>query len=333
VALLLSAVLFSLGYALRHTLSCFLLSFVLAYLLDPVLSFLERHKVRRTYGLILLYSILAILILLFVTFFAPFLTRRWHALVNGLPGYLQKGKDMALSLRAQYQYGSEWSWIVENVTTMVDKLIVKAGDKLYVTASRMAFSLLNLVLAPILVFFMLFYKKEIQNGIVSWLPHSRQHQFMDLGHEINTSVGGYIRGQIMVSAIVAVLSAAALFYLDIDYPLFNGLFAGLASVLPFIGVIIATIPALFFAYVKFETGAALLKVIGAFSVIYFIEGYLIKPLVFKQSMNLNPLLTIIIVMAFGELMGFWGILLAIPIAAAAKIVLQHVRRGEFSGEA
>ena len=333
VALLLSAVLFSLGYALRHTLSCFLLSFVLAYLLDPVLSFLERHKVRRTYGLILLYSILTILTLLFVTFFAPFLTRRWHALVNGLPEYLQKGKAIALSLKAQYQYGSEWNWIVDNVTTMVDKLIVKAGDKLYVTASYMAFSLLNLVLAPILVFFMLFYKKEIKDGIIAWLPSSRQQQFMDLGHEINSSVGGYIRGQFMVSIIVAVLSAAALFYLGIDYPLFNGLFAGLASILPFIGVIIATIPALFFAYVKFESGAILLKVLGAFSVIYFIEGYVIKPLVFKQSMDLNPLLSIIVVMAFGEVMGFWGILLAIPIAAAVKILLQHVRRGELSGEA
>lgn len=332
MALLISAVVFSLGYALRHTVSCFLLAFVLAYLLDPILAWLERHKIRRPYGLVLLYSILTILTLLFVTFFVPFLTTRWQAFVYGLPGYLQKGKELVLSVRTRYEYGSEWAWILENVTSLADNLIVKAGDKLYVTAGRMAFTLLNLVLAPILVFFMLFYKEEIQEALISWLPVSRRRQFTELGREVNTSVGGYIRGQIMVSVIVAILSAAALFYLEIDYPLFNGLFAGLASVLPFIGVIIATIPALFFAYVKFQTGAALLKVIGAFSVIYFIEGYLIKPLVFKQAMNLNPLLTIIVVMAFGELMGFWGILLAIPIAAAGKIVLHHLKRGDFAGE-
>lgn len=333
VALLLSAVLFSIGYALRHTLSCFLLSFVLAYLLDPILSFLERHKIRRTYGLALLYLILAIFSLLFMTYFAPFLTKRWHSLIHGLPGYLQKGKELVLSLEVQYRYAPEWNWLLENALGLADKVIVKAGDKLYVTAGRLAFSLLNLVLAPILVFFMLFYKEEIQHGFMSWIPSSHRQHFIVLGQEINSSVGGYIRGQLMVSVVVAVLSAASLFYLDIDYPIFNGMFAGLASILPFIGVIIATIPALFFAYIKFETGAALLKVVAAFSVIYFVEGYLIKPLVFKQAMNLNPLLTIIIVMAFGEVMGFWGILLAIPIAAAVKIVLQHVKRGEFSGEA
>ena len=97
------------------------------------------------------------------------------------------------------------------------------------------------------------------------------------------------------------------------------------------GVIIATIPALFFAYVKFGSAAILVKVIVAFAAIYFLEGYLVKPLVFKRSMNLNPLLTIIMVMALGELFGFWGILLAIPVAAAAKIVSVSIERGDFSG--
>ncbi len=77
----------------------------------------------------------------------------------------------------------------------------------------------------------------------------------------------------------------------------------------------------------------LIKVLVAFALIYFLEGYLIKPLVFKKSMNLNPLVTIIVVMGFGELLGFWGILLAIPIAAAMKIISAHFRRGSFTSEA
>ena len=136
----------------------------------------------------------------------------------------------------------------------------------------------------------------------------------------------------IVSLIVAVLSTVALLYLHIDYPLLNGIFAGLASILPFIGVVLATIPPLFFAYVKFQSGMALLKVVGAFAVIYFLEGYLVKPVVFKKSMDLNPLVTIIVVMAFGELMGFWGILLAIPIAAAIKIATTQFRHGSFNHE-
>ena len=130
---------------------------------------------------------------------------------------------------------------------------------------------------------------------------------------------------------MATLATSALFYLNVDYSLLNGIFAGLASILPFIGVILATLPALFFAYVKFQSGIVILKVIAAFAVIYFLEGYVVKPLVFKGALNLNPLVTIISIMAFGELLGFWGILLGIPIAAAVKIFSYHLRRGDFNG--
>ena len=122
---------------------------------------------------------------------------------------------------------------------------------------------------------------------------------------------------------------AALFFLDVDNALLLGLFAGISSILPFIGVFLATIPPLFFAYIKFQSGLMLLKVAGVFALIYFLEGYLVKPLVFKEAMNLNPLMSIIVVMICGELMGFWGILLAIPLAAALKILSIHWRRGDF----
>ncbi|SNB48031.1 putative permease [Geobacter sp. DSM 9736] len=311
------------GYAVRHTVSCFLLSFVLAYLLDPLLVTLEKHGIKRSYGIALLYTALTIFSAFFVAVFVPLLTTSWYGLLNGLPGYLQKGKALALAWKAEQRYEAQLGWLFENATSFTDHLVAKFGGRIYAAAGTMAFNLLNMALAPILVFFMLYYKEEIKRSITLWLPPGQRKEFLGLGREINDSVGGYIRGQLIVSAIVAVLSAAALFFLDIDYAIFNGIFAGLASILPFIGVIIATIPALFFAYVKFQSGLVLLQVIAAFSLIYFIEGYVIKPLVFKKALDLNPLITIIFVMAFGEVMGFWGILLAIPIAAAIKIVLEH----------
>ena len=207
---------------------------------------------------------------------------------------------------------------------------ISAG--VYAAAANVVFNLFNLILSPILVFFMLHYKQNIIAEIIAWLPAGRSDTIRMVGREINASVGGYIRGQMVVSLIVAVLSTLALFYLGIDYPVLNGIFAGLASILPFIGVILATVPPLFFAYVKFQSGIILLKVIASFAVIYFLEGYVVKPLVFKESMDLNPLFTIIVVMAFGEVLGFWGILLAIPLAAAFKIMSAHLRHGDFVRE-
>lgn len=330
--LLVTAALFAAGHALRHTASCFLLSFVIAYLLDPFVVQLEKRKLSRVNGILVLYVVVSIFAVFFFSYFVPFVILRWQALIPSIPLYLQKAKGIGLELQGKIQpyYGAEeWSWAFDKAVEGLDKLFSTLGAGVYSAAANLVFNIFNLVLSPILVFFMLFYKLQIKKTLTSWLPKRNRAVLLEIGHDVNDSIGGYLRGQLIVSFIVAVLSSIALFFLDVDYALFNGLFAGLASILPFIGVIIATIPALFFAYIKFMNGIILVKVIVAFAAIYFLEGYLVKPLVFKRSMDLNPLLTIIMVMALGELFGFWGILLAIPVAAAAKIFSVAVERGDF----
>jgi len=336
VGIAIAAAVVALAYAVRHTVSCFLMAFVMAYLLDPLLVKLELRKCPRPVGIALLYLVLGILAAFSLIFLVPLLSTRWEALIRDLPRYVYQVKAIVADLKVRFTpayAAEEWSWLLDTLSGNLDSGLGSVGSGLYATASRLVFNLFNLVLAPILVFFMLYYKKAILDGIKIWLPSRHREEILTFGREVNASIGGYIRGQLIVSVIVAAMSAIALFFLDIDNALFLGIFAGLASILPFIGVILATIPPVFFAYLKFQTGLAVIKVISAFAVIYFLEGYLIKPLVFKESMDLNPLMTIIVVMAFGELMGFWGILLAIPIAAALKILSTHLRRGDFAREA
>jgi putative permease len=331
--LLVTAGVFAGGYAIKHTVSCFLLSFVIAYLLDPVMVYMEKHRIKRVYGIIILYAFLGVLLLFAVLFLLPFVVERWTAFLQSLPSYIQRTKELIAGQRTELlstEFFSESEWLLDAAFAKLNSFSGKLGSGVYSAASSLAFNLFNLILAPILVFFMLHYKNHIIEGVKVWLPVKHKEHILKIGVEINNSIGGYLKGQLIVSVIVAVFSTGALYILGIDYPFLNGLFAGAASVLPFIGVILATLPPLFFAYVKFQNGIIILKVIGAFALIYFLEGYLVKPLVFKESMNLNPLVTVIVVMAFGELMGFWGILLAIPIAAAIKILSIHWRRGDFS---
>jgi len=334
LALMAVAALVAGGYAIQHTASCFLSSFVIAYLLDPMVTRGEKAGLKRLTAIIILYGFLGLVSAFFLVYLVPLVTFGWESLLKNLPFYIQRVKEMIISQKGRLLESSpaadEMGWLLDTITGNVDKAAGKIGSGLYSAASQVAFNLLNLVLAPILVFFMLYYKHDIIEGIKVWIPSRQREYVLTFGREVNDSIGGYIRGQLIVSLIVAVLSTIALFYLDVDYALLNGIFAGLASILPFIGVILATLPPLFFAYVKFQSTVVLVKVIAVFAAIYFLEGYLIKPLVFKESMNLNPLMTIVVVMAFGEMMGFWGIILAIPIAAAIKIFMVHWRRGEFS---
>jgi putative permease len=330
--MLLLCLLAAAGYALQHTISCFLLSWIIAYLLDPLVVKIEARKISRAYALALLYIVLAVLSVFFLTFMLPKLTMSWDAFLRELPQYIQKIKQITMEWKARIpdRYGSEEiQWLLDKVSANVDTAAEKTGAVAYGFAGRIFFNLFNVFLSPILVFFMLYYKRTVIDTLASWIPEQRRTIVLGIGQEVNSSIGGYLRGQVIVSIIVAVLAALALFIISIPHPLFCGIFAGAASVLPFIGVIIAVFPALFFAWFQYQSMAILLKIIVAFGVIYFLEGYIVKPLVFKRSMNLNPLVTIIMVMALGELLGFWGILLALPIAAAMKITWGHIIAGDF----
>jgi putative permease len=331
-AILLLCLIAAAGYALQHTISCFLLSWVIAYLLDPLVMRIEKRTLRRTRALVLLYVILGILSIFFMAIMVPKLTMGWDSFVEDLPLYIQKIKQIALEwkIRLPDRYGSdEIQWLIDKVSNNIDSAAQKAGVMAYSFGSRIFFNIFNIVLSPILVFFMLYYKQTVIDTLKSWLPEERKAVIIDIGLEVNRSIGGYLRGQVIVSIIVALLSTVALLVLDIAHPIFCGIFAGAASVLPFIGVLIATLPALFFAWYQYQSIAILSQTGFAFALIYFLEGYIIKPLIFKESMNLNPLMTIVMVMALGELLGFWGIMLALPIAAAIKITWGHYLRGDF----
>lgn len=331
-AILLLCLVGAAGYALQHTISCFLLSWIIAYLLDPLVMRAEERGLKRTYALALLYTIFAVLTVFFLAFMLPKLTMGWDAFLRDLPQYIVTIKQIAAEWQLQLpdRYGSEEiQWLIDKASGNIDAAVQKSGTMAYSFGSRIFFNLFNIVLSPILVFFMLFYKQTIISTLKSWLPEHRSAIIMSIGREVNSSIGGYLRGQVIVSIIVAILSTIVLFYMDIPHPIFCGIFAGAASILPFIGVIIATLPALFFAWFKFQTAAILIQTTMVFGGIYFLEGYIIKPLIFKGSMNLNPLMTIIMVMALGELLGFWGILLALPIAAAIKITWGHIIKGDF----
>jgi putative permease len=331
-AILLLCLLAAAGYALQHTISCFLLSWIIAYLLDPVLLKIESRGIRRILALVLMYLVLGLLTVFFLTFMVPMITMNWDSFIRDLPLYIQKIKQVALEWKAHIpdRYGSdEIQWLLDKAYANIDTAAEKTGTLTYVFAEKIFFNLFNIVLSPILVFFMLYYKQTVIKTLVSWIPEGTRSIILGIGQEVNDSIGGYLRGQVIVSIIVGVLASAALYIMNIPLPFFCGVFAGVASILPFIGVIIAVLPALFFAWVKFQTVAMLVNVGLIFGVIYFLEGYIVKPLVFKKAMNLNPLVTIIMVMALGELLGFWGILLALPIASAMKISWGHFIAGDF----
>lgn len=287
---------------------------------------------RRVHAITLIYLVLGIVTFFCLTFLMPMLTISWSNLLQNLPQYLQKLKLLLADwqTRLPTHYGTdEIRWLTDKVTGNLDAMLQTVSSWFYDFIGGVVFNVFNIILSPILVFFMLYYKWPIIDTLKSWLPPQHRALVITIGHEVNDSIGGYVRGQVLVSIMVALTLIPALYLLEIPNPILCAIFAGAASMLPFVGVILAMLPAMLLAWFKFGASAILLKVFLVFSVIYFLEGYLVKPLIFEKSMDLNPLLSIIMVMAFGELMGFWGVVLALPLTAAIKIAWEHWLSGDF----
>src|SRR5512137_1478673 len=148
--ILLLCLLAAAGYALQHTISCFLLSWIIAYLLDPLVIRIEERGVKRTYALALLYVVLGILTVFFLTFMLPKLTMNWDAFLRELPQYIQKIKQIALQWKSRIpaRYGSdEIQWLLDKVSANVDTAAEKTGALAYGFAGRIFFNIFNLVLS------------------------------------------------------------------------------------------------------------------------------------------------------------------------------------------
>jgi len=315
---------------IRHTFSAVLTSLALAYLLNPLLKYLEKREFSRALSITFIYGIIALAALFSSFIIIPYIGHQVNALTTSLPGYVQ-GIRHALDTWNEellpYYSADDLNWLMAKIQGTLNKLVNEVSGIGYNQLKGVLFALFDLLLAPILVFFMLYYKEYFKDILLRITPREVQSELKQLGNRINRTLESYLIAMLLDFLIVGVLCAAALYLLDIEFPLLNGMFAGFATIVPFVGALVAVIPPAFIGYA--QTGDIL--IIPKVCAIYFlinvvVDGYIIKPLVMRGTLRLNPLAVIFSVMALGEVMGFWGIVLAIPCAAVVKVCATEVRQ-------
>ncbi len=323
------AALVAAGYFLTHTFSALLTSLVLAYILNPMLKYLERRGFDRLTALGLLYGIGLVLALFASFILVPYFGHQLEAFSGALPVYLNTLQGWLESWKVElagYYGGDEGVWLLDRIEASIADATSKLSNIGYLQLKKLFFAVFNLVLSPILVFFMLLYKQHVKDFIKRMFHHRERQHLIDLGREINRSLEGFLLGMLCDCFLVGLLTAGALSLLGVEFPLLNGLFTGFASIVPFLGVFIAMIPPALIGYVQTGDIWLIPKVAAAYFIInVIIEGNIIKPLVMNRTMRLNPLGVIFALMAMGELLGFWGLILALPTAAVVKICTAEMR--------
>jgi predicted PurR-regulated permease PerM len=187
---------------------------------------------------------------------------------------------------------------------------------------------LNIVLVPILTFYILKDYERIRDWMLGFAPKRYRSSVYFYLWRMNRILGGYLRGQIIVCTIVGVLSGAGFAIFNIPFAILLGVMVGLFNVIPFIGFYVSLAVALLAGFFTPEPIIAMIKIGGIFLVVQTLEAYVLSPKIVGESVGLHPVAVIFSILIFSRFLGFWGLIIAVPTSALIKFLIDEWKRRE-----
>ncbi|WP_310198258.1 AI-2E family transporter [Pseudomonas hunanensis] len=328
VALLIALLL----YCLHNILSPFLVGILLAYLADPLVDRLERLGLSRTWGVVVVFSLFTLIFMALLLVLIPMLAKQLVRLYELTPQILDWLQHVALPW-VQGRLGlADGFWKFDKIKAAVGAHMGETTDFVGVllsqaTASSLALLawLANLVLIPVVGFYLLRDWDLMMAKLRSLLPRQREDQVVGLAGECHEVLGAFVRGQLLVMLALGVIYAGGLMLVGLELGLLIGLLAGLAAIVPYMGFIIGIGAALIAGLFQFGGDLyPMLGIVAVFMVGQALEGMVLTPLLVGDRIGLHPVAVIFAILAGGELFGFTGVLLALPVAAVIMVLLRHV---------
>ena len=318
-------------WLLAPVLSPFALAALLGWLGDPLVDRLERARFKRNTAVILVFSAMSLLLLVAAVILVPMLEQQIVTLVHSLPGYRDWFVGTALPWVEQRTGLEILSWLdPERLFTLIREHWERAGGIAATVlgyVSRSGFALLgllaNIVLLPVLTFFFLRDWDLLVARVGLLVPRDHADTVRTLARESDAVLGGFLRGQFLVMLILGVLYAIWLWGVGLDLGILIGIVAGLLTFVPYLGPASIVVFGGIAAMVQFGDWQHLAGVAVVFTVGQIIESYWLTPKLVGDRIGLHPMAVIFAVTAGGTLFGFLGMLLALPVAAVANVLLRY----------
>ena len=318
-------------WLLAPVLSPFALAALLGWLGDPLVDRLERARFKRNTAVILVFSAMSLLLLVAAVLLVPMLEQQIVTLVHSLPGYRDWFVGTALPWVEQRTGLEILSWLdPERLFTLIREHWERAGGIAATVlgyVSRSGFALLgllaNIVLLPVLTFFFLRDWDLLVARVGLLVPRDHADTVRTLARESDAVLGGFLRGQFLVMLILGVLYAIGLWGVGLDLGILIGILAGLLTFVPYLGPASIVVFGGIAAMVQFGDWQHLAGVAVVFTVGQIIESYWLTPKLVGDRIGLHPMAVIFAVTAGGTLFGFLGMLLALPVAAVANVLLRY----------
>jgi predicted PurR-regulated permease PerM len=306
-------------YLVRDLLLMIFVAIVIASGIDPLIDFFQKRRIPRSISLLVVYIFLLAVVTLIIYVLVPPIIDQVQQLVSILPQYFQVVSDY---LGENFvSVGGE----LGNIEELTKSLTGRFGDiatNLYSTISNFFGGIFTLVIILVLSFYFTVEENNFKQFIKSITPTKHRPYLEDLVERIQRQIGLWLRGQLTLGLIVGILIFIGLTILDVKYALILALLAAIFEIVPYIGPIIAAIPAVFLAFTQSPVTGLL--VIGLYLIVQQLENHIIVPKVMGKTVGLNPLVIILVILVGSKIAGIMGAILAVPIATALQVFLKDL---------
>ncbi len=295
---------------------------ILAYVLDPVASMLEARGMSRLLSTAIIFVGIISLIAGGISIFLPLIkseiTNFAEAISSG------KASEMVINIENTIKERFSFFGVADlNLMQQSQEFMKAFGNQMLGYTKNIPSIFTSSLIIPFIMFFLLKDGREIIKQFISLMPNRYFELTITLIHKTDRQLGGYIRGQLIDSAIIGTLSGLALWYLDVKYFIIIGIFTGIANLVPFIGPIVGAIPAVIVALIDTGGLSKPLSVIAAFTMVQLIDNAAVKPIVVAKMVSLHPIVVLLSVIIGGKFFGIIGMLVSIPVVGVTKVIIQE----------
>ncbi len=318
-------------YLLSPILTPFIVAALLAYLGDPLVDRLETWRLPRTLAVTLVFLVILGGLLLLLLLLVPRLEAQLGHLAQRLPQYQAWLQAHLLPHLAGWLPVEEGQSGLQALGRALARHWQGAGGllsglwhSLSSSGAALLAWLMNLMLIPVLTFYLLRDWDDLVAAVRALLPRRSEALWVRLASESDEVLGAFLRGQLLVMFALGVIYTTGLWVVGLDFALLIGMFAGLVSFVPYLGLIVGILVAGIASILQFQGPGELHWVVLVFVIGQMLEGTVLTPRLVGERIGLHPVAVIFAVMAGGQLYGFFGVLLALPVAAVAMVLLRHV---------
>jgi putative permease len=321
------AVILVLGFAvvltMGHMLAPVLASIVIAYLLEGLVAFLQRHGWPRLAGVLIVYTIFVLFVVLVLFGVIPVVSRQVTELVQQLPTMISAGQMSLMELPERYPEvitADQVQQIIGSIKSEIASFGQQVVSWSLASVVGVITILIYMILVPLLVFFFL----KDQDLIIGWfkryLPKHRRIAG-DVWRDVDRQISNYVRGKFWEILIIWSVSYLTFYAFGLNYAMLLGLLVGFSVIIPYIGASVVTLPVLLVAWSQWGWTSEFAWLAIAYFVIQGLDGNVLVPVLFSEVVDLHPVAIIVAILVFGGLWGFWGVFFAIPLATLVQAIL------------